>query len=66
MEVNCPNCNKPMDVSAYDTKCFDGQVRCWSGCKLLWNIGLRNNVLISIRLEETLYPAIDGGGGRFN
>ena len=64
--IECPNCRHNIGVPAYiDRSMFDGQLRCWDGCKLLWNVSLRSGSM-SIKVEESLFPAVDAVGGRFN
>ena len=65
--VICPNCGKIIDIQdSISREEFDGQVRCWKGCHLLWNIVIREETLVSINLEEILYPAIEATNGRYN
>jgi len=66
-EVICPNCGKIIAIpDCISREEYDGQVRCWKGCHLLWNILIRHDALISINLERILYPAIEDAGGRYN
>ena len=66
-DVICPNCGKTINIPDYiNREKFDGQVRCWKGCHLLWNIVIRGDSLDSINLEEILYPAIEDANGRYN
>jgi len=61
-QIKCPNCKKGITVPEWiSLKTYDGQIRCWQGCQLLWNIVICQNTLISIRL-----PYLNNADGRFN
>ena len=65
--IKCPACSQRIDIPNYiSVQEFEGQLRCWNGCHLLWNVVIRDETLVSIDLEENLIPAMENAGGRFN
>lgn len=65
MDIECPRCKQCISVQGVDTNNFEGHIRCWE-CHELWNITLSNRILVSIELEQALFPAVDNRKGRFN
>ncbi|KKL66907.1 hypothetical protein LCGC14_2140270 [marine sediment metagenome] len=55
--IVCPNCNRTIDIPDYiDTEEFEGHIRC--RCGLLWCVVFHYGAVVSLKLEETLFPAM--------